>query len=64
MLAVLGPAAGWSPVLRETGSNVDSPLQIAIDGPVASGKTTVARQLAQRLHIDYLDTGAMYRALA
>ncbi|HEY5256769.1 MAG TPA: (d)CMP kinase [Candidatus Baltobacteraceae bacterium] len=39
-------------------------LQIAIDGPAASGKTTVARTLARRLDILYLDTGAMYRALA
>jgi len=41
-----------------------SPLQIAIDGPAASGKTTVARALSRRLHLLYLDTGAMYRALA
>ena len=40
------------------------PIQIAIDGPAASGKTTVARLVAQRLHVLYLDTGAMYRALA
>lgn len=40
------------------------PLQIAIDGPAASGKTTVARCLAERLSVLYLDTGAMYRALA
>jgi CMP/dCMP kinase len=39
-------------------------LQIAIDGPAAAGKTTVARATAQRLGILYLDTGAMYRALA
>jgi cytidylate kinase len=39
-------------------------LQIAIDGPAASGKTTVARLLAQRLNVPYLDTGAMYRALS
>jgi cytidylate kinase len=39
-------------------------LQIAIDGPAASGKTTVAHALAQRLKILYLDTGAMYRTLA
>ena len=39
-------------------------LQIAIDGPAASGKTTVARALADRLNVLYLDTGAMYRALA
>lgn len=41
-----------------------SPLHVAIDGPAASGKTTVARAVAARLHILYLDTGAMYRALA
>jgi CMP/dCMP kinase len=39
-------------------------LQIAIDGPAASGKTTVARATARRLQILYLDTGAMYRSLA
>jgi CMP/dCMP kinase len=39
------------------------PLQIAIDGPAASGKTTVARLLARSLGVPYLDTGAMYRAL-
>lgn len=39
-------------------------LQIAIDGPAAAGKTTVARATAQQLGILYLDTGAMYRALA
>ncbi|MGA8576805.1 MAG: (d)CMP kinase [Candidatus Cybelea sp.] len=39
-------------------------LQIAIDGPAGAGKTTVARATAQRLGILYLDTGAMYRALA
>lgn len=37
---------------------------IAIDGPSGAGKSTVARLLARRLHMDYLDTGAMYRALA
>jgi cytidylate kinase len=37
---------------------------IAIDGPAGSGKSTVARQLARRLGLDYLDTGAMYRAIA
>ena len=39
-------------------------LQIAIDGPAASGKTTVAHGLARRLGILYLDTCAMYRTLA
>jgi CMP/dCMP kinase len=36
---------------------------IAIDGPAGSGKSTVARRLATRLGLDYLDTGAMYRAV-
>ncbi|MBP99308.1 MAG: cytidylate kinase [Acidobacteria bacterium] len=37
---------------------------IAIDGPVAAGKTVVGRALAQRLDFRYLDTGVMYRAIA
>lgn len=37
---------------------------IAIDGPAGSGKSTVARAVATRLHLDYLDTGAMYRSVA
>jgi len=37
---------------------------IAIDGPAGSGKSTVARALAARLALPYLDTGAMYRAVA
>ena len=36
---------------------------VAIDGPAGAGKSTVARNLAQRLGFRYLDTGAMYRAL-
>lgn len=38
------------------------PSPIAIDGPAASGKTTVGRALAQELGFGFLDTGAMYRA--
>ncbi|KAG0291892.1 hypothetical protein BGZ96_004756 [Linnemannia gamsii] len=37
---------------------------IAIDGPTASGKGTVAQQVAKRLGFDYLDSGALYRLLA
>ena len=37
---------------------------IAIDGPGASGKSTVAKAVASRLGMHYLDTGAMYRAVA
>ncbi|MEX2292279.1 MAG: (d)CMP kinase [Acidimicrobiales bacterium] len=36
---------------------------IAIDGPAGSGKSTVAKALAGRLGLDYLDTGAMYRSV-
>jgi cytidylate kinase len=37
---------------------------VAIDGPAGSGKSTVARALARRLGYTYIDTGAMYRAVA
>lgn len=36
---------------------------IAIDGPAGAGKSTIARALAERLQLQYLDTGAMYRAV-
>lgn len=36
---------------------------IAIDGPAGAGKSTVGRALAERLGLEYLDTGAMYRAM-
>lgn len=36
---------------------------IAIDGPSASGKSTIAQRASQRLDIEYIDTGAMYRAI-
>ncbi|MEM6701074.1 MAG: (d)CMP kinase [Acidobacteriota bacterium] len=39
-------------------------LLVAIDGPSGVGKSTTARALAQRLSIPYVDTGAMYRAVA
>ena len=38
-------------------------LVIAIDGPAASGKSTTARRVAERLGYTYIDTGAMYRAV-
>ena len=41
-----------------------SDLVIAIDGPAGAGKSTVAKMLARNLGLTYLDTGAMYRALA
>ncbi len=39
-------------------------LRVAIDGPAGAGKSTVARRVASRLGYPYVDTGAMYRALA
>jgi CMP/dCMP kinase len=40
------------------------PIRVAIDGPAGSGKSTAARRLAVRLGFSYIDTGAMYRAVA
>ena len=37
--------------------------QIAIDGPAGAGKSTIAKELASRLGFEYVDTGAMYRAV-
>ncbi|MBI1369570.1 MAG: (d)CMP kinase [Planctomycetes bacterium] len=39
-------------------------LIVTIDGPAGAGKSTVARTLAARLGVDFLDTGAMYRGIA
>ena len=38
-------------------------ISIAIDGPVAAGKSTVSKEVARRLNFTYIDTGAMYRAV-
>jgi len=42
----------------------EQPMVIAIDGPAGSGKSTVAKAVAIRLGLEYLDTGAMYRSVA
>ncbi|MBP5404610.1 MAG: (d)CMP kinase [Clostridia bacterium] len=39
-------------------------INIAIDGPAGAGKSTIAKMLAKKMNITYLDTGAMYRAVA
>ncbi|MDE6691351.1 MAG: (d)CMP kinase [Clostridia bacterium] len=44
--------------------DLTSVLNIAVDGPAGSGKSTVCKLVAKRLGILYLDTGAMYRAIA
>ena len=41
----------------------DKIFQIAIDGPSGAGKSTIAKAVAKKLGIEYLDTGAMYRAI-
>ncbi len=45
-------------------SGVPTPVVVAIDGPAASGKGTLARRLALALALPYLDTGLLYRAVA
>ena len=41
----------------------DEILRIAIDGPSGAGKSTIAKIVAEKMGIDYIDTGAMYRAI-
>ncbi len=52
------------PTNGQPGTTHRSSLVIAIDGPAGAGKSTVAKLLAARLGYLYLDTGALYRALA
>ncbi len=47
----------------QTNSDASRADIIAIDGPAGAGKSTVARRVAEELGYDYLDTGAMYRAV-
>ncbi|MFT4230947.1 MAG: (d)CMP kinase [Microbacterium sp.] len=42
----------------------DETIIVAVDGPAGSGKSSVSREVARRLGFGYLDTGAVYRALA
>ncbi|MBS1183691.1 MAG: cytidylate kinase, partial [Proteobacteria bacterium] len=44
-------------------TSVKKPLLVAIDGPAAAGKGTLAQALASRLDLPYLDTGLLYRAI-
>jgi len=49
---------------RATFNMATKPLIVAIDGPAGAGKSTIARALARKLGFTYIDTGAMYRAVA
>ena len=42
----------------------DMSMNVAIDGPAGAGKSTIARRVAEKLGYVYVDTGAMYRAMA
>ena len=55
-----GPRDIWPG--KETRGNMS--YQIAIDGPAGAGKSTIAKMVAAKLKFIYVDTGAMYRALA
>lgn len=49
--------------MKSKPNNINDSYQIAIDGPAGSGKSTIAKLLAEKLEILYVDSGAMYRAL-
>ena len=51
-------------ILRGIASETQKRWIVAIDGPAGAGKSTIARAIARRLGFTYIDTGAMYRAVA
>ncbi len=53
-----------APTIERKGGGAGRRLVVAIDGPAGTGKSSVARALAKRLGVEFLDTGAMYRAAA
>lgn len=64
-----GVAAGRAAALKYGGNtdmtdNASKKIAVAIDGPASAGKSTVAKGVSKRLGIIYIDTGAMYRAVA
>lgn len=58
-----GLGAKISPPRHPSSSTAKAPV-IAVDGPAASGKGTLARRLAEHLNLEYLDTGSLYRAVS
>jgi pantoate ligase/cytidylate kinase len=63
LLMAIAAHVGETRLIDNVMLNARLPI-IAIDGPAGAGKSTVTRQVADRLGLTYLDTGAMYRALA
>jgi cytidylate kinase len=59
----LSQASGVSGTVPDAQIRLGKSLVVAIDGPSGSGKSSVSREAARRLHAAYLDTGAMYRAV-
>jgi cytidylate kinase len=57
------PAFFFDKNIKQAGGIMRKRINIAIDGPAAAGKSTVAKMVAKRLSYIYIDTGAMYRAL-
>lgn len=64
LLGMLGFALGGWLVKRKRHADPEQRLVIAIDGPAASGKGTVAKRIAQHFGLPCLDTGLLYRAVA
>lgn len=60
----LNDARKLRPDLMIKSDDLISHINIAIDGPAGAGKSTIAKEIAKRKKIIYLDTGAMYRAAA
>ncbi len=58
-----GTSVRYTPMPGEEPLRVGRPLVVAIDGPSGSGKSSVSKEVARRLRLSYLDTGAMYRAV-
>lgn len=64
MSAPIRAPKGTAAHVGPTAATYEPPLIVAIDGPAGAGKSTIASMLAGRLGLPYLDTGAMYRAVA
>src|SRR5581483_1503886 len=58
------PMAGATAVFCLLATSTPKRVVVAIDGPAGAGKSTIAKRLAERLQFIYIDTGAMYRAVA